>query len=235
MRVVFCAGLGLPASVWAPVVDRLSVPGEVVLLDRPGLGRLAHGQSRPLVLRAEVERIVEAVVSTGDAPVVLVGHSMAGFLVEATARLHPELTAGLVLVDGSVEKGFRPSGSIRTTAHAVAASAARRLHLGAATEALIAENCSFPDLAHDLEHLRHTHLLPEIPVEVLAAVRREWWPPNRAWLRRQRRLCTTLGANSVRPEDARIELEIVWGSGHLVMRDAPDVVAAAITRLHAGS
>jgi pimeloyl-ACP methyl ester carboxylesterase len=34
---------------------------------------------------------------------VLVGHSLAAFHVEAFARLHPELTAGLVLVDGSAE------------------------------------------------------------------------------------------------------------------------------------
>ena len=42
-----------------------------------------------------------------DAPpagrAVIVGHSLAGFHVEAFARLYPELVAGLVLVDGSAE------------------------------------------------------------------------------------------------------------------------------------
>jgi pimeloyl-ACP methyl ester carboxylesterase len=35
----------------------------------------------------------------GDAPVILAGHSNGGLYVEAFARLWPERTAGLVLVD----------------------------------------------------------------------------------------------------------------------------------------
>ena len=90
--------------------------------------------------------------------------------------------------------------------------------------AAIAEDESYPDLAVELERLRRTHPLPPVPVIVLAAARGAYWPGTQRWLHAQRALAGALGA----------EFEVVWGSGHRVMRDAPATVADAIARVWAG-
>ena len=46
-----------------------------------------------------------------EGPAVVVGHSMAGLHAEALARMHPELVAGVVLVDSSVECAADPPGN----------------------------------------------------------------------------------------------------------------------------
>jgi pimeloyl-ACP methyl ester carboxylesterase len=108
--VVFASGLGGAWYDWDPVVPLLLGSAPLLLFDRPGLG---WSEPSPLApsLAGETERIRALLTTPGvlapDAPpagrAVLVGHSLAGFHIEAFARLHPELTAGLVLVDSSEE------------------------------------------------------------------------------------------------------------------------------------
>jgi pimeloyl-ACP methyl ester carboxylesterase len=219
VNAAFSAGLGLPASVWEPVVRLLPAGADVVLVDRPGLGELREVAPEALVLDREAERIAAAVRKAGAAPAVLVGHSMGGFLLEATARLHPDLATGLVLVDSSVESRPRRAGAVRRAARDVAGGVVERLRLGARAAAIVAEDASYPDLSVELERLRLTHPLPDVPV-VLAAARSVWAAGARSWLRDQRWLGEELGA----------DVEVVWGSGHRVMRDAPADVATAIAR-----
>ena len=220
MNAAFSAGLGLPASVWEPVARLLPAGADVVLVDRPGLGELREVAPEALVLDREAERIAAAVRGAGAAPAVLVGHSMGGFLLEATARLHPDLATGLVLVDSSVESRPRRAGAVRRAARDVAGGVVERLRLGARAAAIVAEDASYPDLAVELERLRLTHPLPDVPVVVLAAARSVWAAGARSWLRDQRWLGEELGA----------DVEVVWGSGHRVIRDAPADVATAIAR-----
>ena len=97
--VALCSGLGGLASDWRPVT-RLLEPGVagVAFEITPG--------GRPLAeCVAALERI--RLRYAAGAPFVLVGHSMAGLIVEAYARTHPMLLAGAVLVDPSPE----PPGS----------------------------------------------------------------------------------------------------------------------------
>jgi pimeloyl-ACP methyl ester carboxylesterase len=51
----------------------------------------------PVAIATRLEALVAA--EEGDAPVILAGHSNGGLYVEAFARMWPERTAGLVLVD----------------------------------------------------------------------------------------------------------------------------------------
>ncbi|OII67728.1 alpha/beta fold hydrolase, partial [Streptomyces sp. CC77] len=68
--------------------------------------------------------VLDALRLTG-APVTVVGHSLAGLHAEAFARLHPGRTAGLVLVDASVEEHARtPAAPAARTALARALGAA---------------------------------------------------------------------------------------------------------------
>lgn len=121
--VVMLGGCGVFYYAWDDVVARL--PGvEVARLDRPGTAGTPWPGVLPR-LRDEVATLAGLVDRLG-APAVVVGHSMAGLHGEALARLHPDLVAGLVLVDSSVEwKRQRPGpqalwlGAARASQHAL--------------------------------------------------------------------------------------------------------------------
>ncbi|MFB7616448.1 alpha/beta fold hydrolase [Kitasatospora sp. NPDC056181] len=104
-------GLGSSWFDWDLVVPFLTPYRTVVRFDRPGYGLSA---SEPATgpgptLAGEVDRIRGVLDALGlRGPCTVAGHSLAAFHVEAFARLHPERTAGLVLLDGSVEPDPRP-------------------------------------------------------------------------------------------------------------------------------
>ena len=109
--VLFQAGLGLPGSVWHPVIDLL--PGACALVvDRPGLAGCPPWDRTP-GLADQVSLVTDVLAACSPArtgPVLLVGHSYAGLIVEAFARTNPEQVAGLVLVDPSL-----PAHEVATT------------------------------------------------------------------------------------------------------------------------
>ena len=101
--VVFTSGLGGAWYDWDAVVPLLAGRATLLRFDRPGLG-WSQPSAVPPTLAGEAGRIRELLqVLELPVPAVLVGHSLAGFHVEAFARLYPELTAGVVLVDASTE------------------------------------------------------------------------------------------------------------------------------------
>ncbi|MFD0396948.1 alpha/beta fold hydrolase [Kitasatospora sp. NPDC127121] len=105
-------GLGSSWFDWDLVVPFLTPYRTVVRFDRPGYGLSAPepATGRPAPTAAgEAERIRAVLDGLGlRGPCTVVGHSLAGFHVEAFARLHPDRAAGLVLVDSSVEPAARP-------------------------------------------------------------------------------------------------------------------------------
>ncbi|MFI9238781.1 alpha/beta fold hydrolase [Streptomyces sp. NPDC053079] len=115
---VLSAGLGMGWFDWDQVVPLLTPHRTVVRFDRPGLGFSAPPVEVPTAA-GEAARIA-GVLDALDlpAPATVVGHSLAGFHAEAFARLYPERTAGIVLVDGSVEEDARPvpAPELRTAA-----------------------------------------------------------------------------------------------------------------------
>ncbi len=97
--VILISGCGMPSYAWDPVV-RLLRGRELVRLDRPGLG----GTSWPNHLPTLAEETATLTALAEEHPGgVFVAHSMASFHAEAAIRRRPDLVAGLVLVDGSVE------------------------------------------------------------------------------------------------------------------------------------
>lgn len=97
--VVLEAGAFGGAADWSLVAEKLAARQRVCAYDRDGLGLAKlHDLDRSPVA---VARRLEAMVAReeGDAPVILAGHSNGGLYIEAFARLWPERTAGLVLVD----------------------------------------------------------------------------------------------------------------------------------------
>jgi pimeloyl-ACP methyl ester carboxylesterase len=97
--VILEAGAFGGAADWSLVVERLARSGQVCAYDRDGMGVAAmHELDRsPVAIAKRLEALVSA--RFGDAPVILAGHSNGGLYVEAFARMWPERTAGLVLVD----------------------------------------------------------------------------------------------------------------------------------------
>ncbi|MET8676404.1 alpha/beta hydrolase [Streptomyces sp. NPDC004647] len=105
---VLSGGLGSSWFDWDPVVPLLAPHRTVVRFDRPGLGFSAPDPQPPTAV-GEADRIRRVLDALGlTTPCTVVGHSLAGFHAEAFARLYPARTAGLVLVDGSVEEDARP-------------------------------------------------------------------------------------------------------------------------------
>ncbi|MEV5976055.1 alpha/beta hydrolase [Streptomyces sp. NPDC052114] len=238
---VLSAGLGLGWFDWDPVVPRLAPHRTVVRFDRPGLGLSGPAREAPTV-RGEAERILRvlAAVGLGGERVTVVGHSLAGFHAEAFARLYPERTAGLVLVDSSVEERPRvrvPRG-VRVGATracgAVLCAAGLPRAVGPALRGLVAptpwarvygsgrvwraalmEYATYGDVAVGLAAVRRGRPLPEgVPVTVLAAHA----GGSRGWVERQRGLAGGLGG----------VFRVAEPSGHLVMRDRPADVAEAV-------
>jgi poly(3-hydroxyoctanoate) depolymerase len=100
---LFEAGLGLPLEVWHPVVENLPAVC-CILADRPGLGGSTPWEHPPALADqvALIDDVLAAASPDPGRPVALVGHSYAGILVKAFARLHPERVSALVLVDPSL-------------------------------------------------------------------------------------------------------------------------------------
>ncbi|MEV6552958.1 alpha/beta hydrolase [Streptomyces sp. NPDC051597] len=105
--VLLSAGLGMAWFDWDEVAALLAPHRTVVRFDRPGHG-LSGPVPAPPTASGEADRIAAVLDAVGVAgPVTVVGHSIAGFHAEAFARLHPDRTAALVLVDSSVEPDIR--------------------------------------------------------------------------------------------------------------------------------
>lgn len=104
--VVLCSALGLVCDDWGAVVAALP-DVDVVVYDRPGTGHSplpdpGWPDAPPATLGEEVARVRGVGPAVGASPpYVVVGHSSGGLYAQAFARLHPDETAGVVLVDAS--------------------------------------------------------------------------------------------------------------------------------------
>jgi pimeloyl-ACP methyl ester carboxylesterase len=109
--VVFEAGLGSGHEAWSRVAPEIADRTRVCVYDRAGIGRSEprpETTSTPGAMADELARLLEASGIAG--PVVLVGHSYGGMVVQLAADRYPALVDGVVLVDSSsgsqFEEGF---------------------------------------------------------------------------------------------------------------------------------
>ncbi|MFE6164771.1 alpha/beta fold hydrolase [Streptomyces sp. NPDC056486] len=243
---VLSAGLGLAWFDWDAVVERLAPWRTVVRFDRPGSGLSGHAGVPP-TLAGEAERIVRTLDALGfPGPATVVGHSLAGFHCEAFARLFPARTSGLVLADSSVEErpGVRVPREVRVGVARVFGAVLGRVGLPRAVgpvlrrvavrgdlasagevrrvygasrvlRGALLEYATYGDMVVELAALRREFpLRGRIPVTVLAA----YSGGGVGWLDRQRALAASLDAG----------FRVAQPSGHLLMRDAPSVMAEAV-------
>ena len=101
--VVFDAGLGEPGSLaWAGVLAAVAGRTRVIAYDRAGTG--ASDPVSPLTVNGEIADLAALVSAAADGRCVLAGHSWGGLLAQLFAFRHPDLVAGLVLVDPADEE-----------------------------------------------------------------------------------------------------------------------------------
>ncbi|MFD8416927.1 alpha/beta fold hydrolase [Streptomyces sp. HUAS TT3] len=262
--VVLSAGLAMAWFDWDPVAALLVAAGRTVIrFDRPGHG-LSGPAAAPPTAAGEARRIaglLDALGGPGRVPVTVVGHSLAAFHAEAFARLYPERTAALVLVDGSVEEqprtvlpaGLR-TGAARALGRALTAAGIPAAAGPAARRAAVrlSRTGGGDPAARDLVHrcyrsgrvwrgiLLENARYPDMAAEVLA-------------LRRGRPLTAPAtvvagydgsgSAAALRWLDRQRGLAAVLGArfetaapaGHLVMLDRPAVTARAVLSASPGA
>jgi pimeloyl-ACP methyl ester carboxylesterase len=101
--VVLEAGLGEPGSLaWAGVLPAVAGYTRVIAYDRAGTG--ASDPMSPLTVDGEIGDLTALVSEAAEGCCVLAGHSWGGLLVQLAAFRHPDLVAGLVLVDPADEE-----------------------------------------------------------------------------------------------------------------------------------
>jgi pimeloyl-ACP methyl ester carboxylesterase len=99
--VVLDAALGEPGTLaWAGVMPLVTPRARVLAYDRAGIG--ASDPASPLTLQTQVSDLA-AVVREAGGRCVVTGHSWGAMLAQLVALRHPELIAGLVLVDPADE------------------------------------------------------------------------------------------------------------------------------------
>lgn len=100
LTVIMEAGYGDSSAVWHGLQQELAAFTRVCAYDRAGLGYSDPAQARDV--RAVLSDLSAVVANTANGlPVVLVGHSIGGLLVNMYAHQHPARVAGLVLIDSS--------------------------------------------------------------------------------------------------------------------------------------
>ena len=121
LRVATWPGTGTPVLAihgitsssrsWPLLTQELGRP--VVAPDLRGRGRSNHLPG-PVGLVAHAEDCAAVLRAVADEPVVVVGHSMGGFVASVLAARHPDLVRALVLVDGGLP--FPPADAQATLA-----------------------------------------------------------------------------------------------------------------------
>ncbi|GAB3313769.1 alpha/beta hydrolase [Larkinella ripae] len=92
--IVLIHGHGVDASIWNSLYEQLATEYSVI---KPDLSTQANHET----IDAYAEDLLSILPAAADPSVVLIGHSMGGYIALAFAEQHPELVRGLVLVNST--------------------------------------------------------------------------------------------------------------------------------------
>jgi pimeloyl-ACP methyl ester carboxylesterase len=237
--VILDTGLGGSSAGWYAVQPDVARFTHVCSYDRAGMGYSDPGPW-PRTARRIASELAKLLDRSGiGGPVVLVGASIAGFNVRVFASDHPELAAGLVLVDASHESDahevprmarFVPLLSTVGVFRLFGVSFAQRVESLPPSVRRYAEATSFraagyQAAADEIIHIRETvsevrssRRKLTIPVVVVTGAR----GADESWRQLQQDL-TSLSERGC--------LTIARQSGHVVSVDQPEVVVDAIRRV----
>lgn len=206
--VVMDSGLGDTLETWADVWPGVKVFTRVCVYDRAGLGKSDAGPT-PRTSQRIVDELHGLLVNARvPGPYVLVGHSFGGLNVRLFASEHPDLTAGLVLVEATHEDYPSREKTLRSLADR------RRIEtsLGLASPAARSE---YESLSVSAEQMRAASPLPDVPVVIITAAHCcETEALTKTWMELQKDLVR-------RSPQAR---QVMAESGHYVPFDQPTMV-----------
>jgi pimeloyl-ACP methyl ester carboxylesterase len=107
--LVFENGLMLPLATWQKVVQALADEADILLYNRPGVGRstLPEAPQDP----KDAARLVRELLRVQElpAPYIVVGHSMGGLHAQLFARLYAQEVDAMLLVDALPPGALKPS------------------------------------------------------------------------------------------------------------------------------
>ncbi len=97
--IVLESGLGTPMDHWDRVLEGLSELGPVVAYDRPGIGQSEPDEELPTIQNVN-KKLISLLDQLGQKPpYLLIGHSLGGAYVRGFAGYHPDLVAGVIIID----------------------------------------------------------------------------------------------------------------------------------------
>ena len=160
--VLAAHGITANAASWAPVAAALAGRVRLVAPDLRGRAGSA-GLPEPYGMAAHAADLIAVADHLGVSRMHLVGHSMGGFVVTATAARHPSRVASVLLVDGGVPLGLPPGMDVDTALLATIGPAMQRLSM------------TFPDVETYLDFFRGNPALGRYwSADIETYVRRDW-------------------------------------------------------------
>jgi pimeloyl-ACP methyl ester carboxylesterase len=169
--VVFESGLGNDHTAWYSTgksTEIVSIANflntDVLLYDRAGYGKSGFNTEPRNInkLSGELETVVDKFAN--GRKVLLVGHSLGGFIIRDYAIRNPKKVAGLLFVDTSHEKYGRPSQGLIDSSYNIFKTA-YGANSGIASETL--------QLIEDFNYMEGLPDLPDVPVIAITSMKIE--------------------------------------------------------------
>jgi len=167
--VVFESGLGNDHTAWYSTGKSMeilsistSLNADVLLYDRAGYGKSGFSTEPRNIskLSSELETVVDKFAN--GRKVLLVGHSLGGFIIRDYAIRNPKKVAGLLFVDTSHEKYGRPSQGFIDSSYNTFKTA-YGANSGIASETL--------QLIEDFKYMAGLPDLPDVPVIAITSMK----------------------------------------------------------------
>ena len=227
--VVLVSGLNSPQTSWEPVLPAMAALTTVVTYDRAGIGRSelgalpAHGVQSARDLHALLAALGIA------KPVILVGHSLGGWIVRIYASMYPAEVAGLILEETQHEDNLLELRKMLKgkDLEAFAQITAEMLHVPDNPRA----EADYREVTR--EQLRKSDPLPRVPLVVLTC-------PSRAKALGSAFSTQALSAMTKKDLELMKRLAasipggrhiLVEGTGHYIHVDKPQALIAPVVQM----